>query len=249
MNRISKRKYQGSWGTHVEFWLEEMGLEKYLWKSEKNNILGVSNCVQILFFFRSMSNASTTVLRCPCCRKLIAAVDSLNTQHWRTSKNSKESRKFRNYLNLVLSQKSEREGIITKGIQTTTMRNREINTATGKEDKQSLLYQTKFLLASRRRVLDNNLVSKRQERLEVQARKSLVTCRYSCKHGDILNFGDHRRIQKDFKARSNQHILPKIASYGKAVSGTQNRSRTLTGSTIARFEDTRIKLDVFLPYQ
>ena len=219
-------------------------------KIGKEQYLGYLELCSNIVFFRSMSNASTTVLRCPCCRKLIAAVDSLNTQHWRTSKNSKESRKFRNYLNLVLSQKSEREGIITKGIQTTTMRNREINTATGKEDKQSLLYQTKFLLASRRRVLDNNLVSKRQERLEVQARKSLVTCRYSCKHGDILNFGDHRRIQKDFKARSNQHILPKIASYGKAVSGTQNRSNTLTGSTVARFEDTRmIKLDIFLPYQ
>ena len=204
-------------------------------------------------------NASTTVLRCPCCRRLLAATDA-NTQHWRTNNNSQATlRKSKSFLNLVLSQKiqPERSVIRTDGTQD-TMRNKEAKVASQKrEDKRSLLYNTEWFLASRR--VDNLMTIKREDQLKVAARKSLLTNRYSYKYRDLVGMDDHDRLgqARDFKAvtsNSHNHLLPKIAtitSHGMTCTPRQNKSRspsTTTSATVAMFEERRrIKLDIYLP--
>ena len=170
-----------------------------------------------------MSNAWKTVLSCPCCRMILAATET-NTAHWKR-KTDKEFHKFKNYLNVALS--SNKEPMVTKGTQM-AMTSRA-PTGFSEEERNSLLYQMRFINA--RKTMLNDLV--RIKQLEVPSRSCYVTPRYS------INESKLPRLPKRNGRTKNRSVLPKLE--------TCHENPEQPGSTVVKFEDETVKLDVFLP--
>lgn len=182
--------------------------------------------------------ASTTKVSRPCCRGSVAA-RGRNNQLSEISQRSLEfRRKFRSYLNLALSRKSERERSQISKRTHITMPNRE--TKVGKEDRRSLLYQTRFI-SSKRRAFDN-LVRNRGDQLEGSCKISRVNGRYS----DNNNVTD-QRFQRNLNTKHNR-FPPNVTSHDTTKSRPLISRYKLTGSTVIKFSNKRTKLDIFVPH-
>ena len=182
-----------------------------------------------------MNNGVRTIISCPCCEKIFIE-NCRNTRHWREHKQKTNFKQFRKYLNLVLS-RSSRPAFITQG---THIRDRvdqgdkEKHPVLCKEDKRSLLYQSKFITAKKRENFNRMCAGKEKSDLLIK----------KCERNRRFMTEDLKKMNVNFKkenVETKQQLFPKISH------GSQSLDSDKTGSTVIKFSDENLKLDIFLP--